>query len=219
MTDYDNACIYKIVLNGIRDEDFYIGSTINFNKRLNKHRQVALKQNYKLYKKIRANGGNFIMCKLYDFPCNNELELRIEERKAYDLYKPTLNTIRPYRTDDEKKQPKDYYKNHKEERNETSRKHYANNKEKINKRINEYKKNNKEKIDERQRNYYVNNKEKSQYYYENNKEKIRERQKEYYDNNKEKRNIKIICECGSICLKRQLKQHQRTKKHIEIMHQ
>jgi hypothetical protein len=207
ISDYDNAFIYKIVLNGIRDEDFYIGSTIYFNQRLSLHKNNSISRNSKLYKSIRENGGNFIMCKLYDFPCKNELELRIGERKAYDLYKPSLNTIRPYITDDERKE------NH----TETSKNYYENNKEKVSERKKKHYQINKDKNKEKSKNYYENNKDILKDYYENNKDKFKEKNKNYYEKRKNKLNEKIKCECGCMVNRQNLKQHQTSKKHIKLM--
>ena len=63
----------------------------------------------------------------------------------------------------------------------------------------EYKKDNKEKIKE----YYIINKKE---YYLNNKNEINEKKKE-----------KIICECGSEIRKSDLKRHQQSAKHINLM--
>ena len=51
----------------------------------------------------------------------------------------------------------------------------------------------------------------------NNKTKIQEREKEHYENNKAKINAKVKCECGCEIVKRYLKEHQSTKKHLEKM--
>ena len=56
-------------------------------------------------------------------------------------------------------------------------------------------------------------KEKQKQYYEDNKDKI----KKYYEGNKDKINQKITCECGCIVNKRNLKKHQQTNKHINLL--
>jgi hypothetical protein len=58
-------------------------------------------------------------------------------------------------------------------------------------------------------------------YYEINKEKLNEQKKKYREANKEKikekKREKIMCECGCEVLKQNIKQHQTSKKHINIM--
>jgi len=49
--------------------------------------------------------------------------------------------------------------------------------------------------------------------YQKNKEKIKEKNKEYYEKNKEKINEKITCPCGSVVSKKDIRRHERTKKH------
>jgi guanylate kinase len=77
------------------------------------------------------------------------------------------------------------------------------------------------KIQEYRKEYYETNKEKIQEYYETNKEYIKEQTKQHYENNKEqikeKMKEKITCKCGSVVLKRDLKRHEGTKKHINLM--
>ena len=65
--------------------------------------------------------------------------------------------------------------------------------------------------------YYVDNKDKiveqkKQYYIEN-QEKI----KQYHIDNKEKINQKVTCECGCVILKRTMKIHCKSKKHIKLI--
>ena len=58
-------------------------------------------------------------------------------------------------------------------------------------------------------------------YREDNKETIEgkknEYMKDYMKKNKEKQREKITCECGCKVVKRTLKQHERTKKHTDLM--
>lgn len=74
-------------------------------------------------------------------------------------------------------------------------------------------------------NFRQNNKEKCKEYdkkkYENNKEKILEKRKIYYKNNKEKieerKKEKVICECGCEVKKCNLKKHQKSKRHLNLI--
>lgn len=103
--------IYKIIIN----DDFYIGSTFDFNHRLASHKSKSTFKNSKLYIAIRHNNYQFDMVLLYNYECYTDTELRMEERKCYDEMKPNLNTYKPYRSKEEKieycKQYKKQYHN------------------------------------------------------------------------------------------------------------
>ena len=80
---------------------------------------------------------------------------------------------------------------------------------------------NKPKIQEQQKEYYTKNKpriqEKEKENRKANKEKIQEYKKEYRELNKAKINEKVKCECACLVTKRHLKEHQSTKKHLNIL--
>jgi len=69
--------------------------------------------------------------------------------------------------------------------------------------------------------YYEKNQKRIQDYYQNNKKHKIERAKNYREINKEiikeKRNEIISCECGCEIAKTNLKRHQATKKHIDLI--
>jgi len=204
MPDYSKACIYKIKhFDDFDDAYIYIGATCNLNRRRSKHKITCVNSNKEghnrnIYNYIRNNGGweNFILIKLFDYPCHCKSELNMEERRIIDLMKPKLNMISSYVTKEELKI-------------------------KIAERGKEYRDKNKELIKERKKNYYENNKEyvknKSKIYAENNKEKITERRKKYSEKNSEKLNKKINCECGCIISNKGLKKHIMSKKHQELI--
>jgi len=54
-------------------------------------------------------------------------------------------------------------------------------------------------------------------YYKANKEKLQERTKVYREANRANINAKVKCECGCEVMKRHLKKHQSTRKHLNIM--
>ena len=121
--------IYKITV----DNDFYIGSTWDFDQRLILHKSFSKKNNQKLYKAIRDNNNKFYMELLYEYECYTDTELRMEERKCYDELKPNLNTYRPYLSDEEKieytiNNKKQYYIKNKETIKEKQKQNYNNNK-------------------------------------------------------------------------------------------
>jgi hypothetical protein len=97
--------IYKITV----DKDLYIGSTWDFNQRLQLHKSNSKTSDIKLYKVIRDNNNEFEMSLLYNYECYTDTELRMEERNCYDELKPNLNTNKPYVSQEEMKE---YWKNY-----------------------------------------------------------------------------------------------------------
>jgi len=172
------ACIYKISVL----DDFYIGSTIDFDGRLDKHTSRAKDYKQKLYQAIRDNNNEFVMVKLHDYECETDEELFIEERRVYDEMKPTLNMRRPHITDEERVAY---------DRKTQKKQHYQENKEKIALRQKQYNQEHAEK-----------NALRSRQHYQLNKEKISLQRKER----------KCVCVCG--CEVVNLKQHQKSKKHL-----
>jgi type II secretory pathway component HofQ len=116
-----------------------------------------------------------------------------------------------------KEKDKDYRENNKETLIIKAKQYRIDNKEKIK----QYNIDNKEKIKIIQKNYRNNNKEQAkQYnieYRENNKETLIIKAKQYRIDNIEELTKKITCECGSICSKRVIPKHKRTKKHQEFI--
>jgi hypothetical protein len=199
MPDYSKTIIYKLICNDENITDFYIGHTTDYLQRKNNHKShcnniKSKKHNLKVYKFIRENGNwnNWNMIKFEDYPCNDEKEAKQREDYWVEELKSTLNSIRPSRT------KKEY-----REQNANKIKEYREQNANKNK---EYREQNAEKI-----------KEKSKEYYEQNAEKIKEIRKEYYKQNAEKIKEKILCECGCKSTKGDLKKHQKSAKHINLM--
>jgi hypothetical protein len=206
MPDYTKTIIYKLI-NYDYPELVYVGSTTNFTKRKQQHKESCLnekhkKYNYKVYVNIREYDGweNWNMIKICDYPCDNKREAELEEDKYMTELKANMNMIRASRTQ------KQYYEDNREKRKE-------------------YRVNNKEKIQEYEKEYYDANKEKIQEYKkEYNKEYNeinKESNKEYYQKNKvtilKKMKEKVNCECGCEVTKSNLKRHKQNKKHISLM--
>ena len=187
------GCVYNIT---VGDKGIYIGSSEDFDKRLIQHNKDVKTKNSKIHKAMRENGGKFVMTKLYDIEYENDVELRIEERKCYDKMKPNLNMNRPYVSDEEMKE----YKN----------KWYNDNIDKIKKRQKKWYQDNADKIKESANNYYIEN-----------IDKVRERGKQYRIDNidkiKERESKKTTCDCGCELSYNALKRHQKTDKHLKLM--
>jgi len=187
INNYENGCIYKISVG----DEFYIGSTIDFIDRKCRHERDMKTLNYKLYKAIRNNNNNFLMEKLYNYPCKNKTELRIEEQKCYDELKPILNTHRPYNSKDDKKQyRKNYYQDNKDILNEKQKQYQLEHKEKYADYNKQYRIDNKDTLKIQRKTWEQNNSEKlkqnRKVYYEDNKDIICKNQKQYRIDNNDK---------------------------------
>ena len=199
--DYSKTFIYKLCCRDFNVTDIYVGHSTDFKSRNKCHKSCCHNINSKKYNQynyriIRQNGGydNWIMIKLYDYPCNNKREAEKEENKTMIELNAILNMVKSFRTEEEiKEQKKEWHK-----------KNYENNKTELL---------------EKAKGYYENNKtevlEKLKVYYENNKTELNERRKVKYEKNKteilEKQKIKVKCEfCNCEVTKPYLNKHQKT---------
>jgi len=129
--DYSKAVIYKIE-HMENPELLYVGSTTDFIRRKQQHKNICnnnnhKKYNCKVYEMIRANDGweSFKIMIIKEFPCESKIELVIEEEKHRKELQATLNSYKAYRTNEERKE---YLK-------ELHTKHYEANKEKLKEKI------------------------------------------------------------------------------------
>lgn len=113
--DYSKALIYSIVCK--TDETLlYIGSTTNFKIRKNSHKKCCnvsekTEHNTALYKMIRANGGwdAFEIKPIKEFPCETSIQLVIEEERVRQEMNANLNTLRAYRSREDRLNDKKEY--------------------------------------------------------------------------------------------------------------
>jgi hypothetical protein len=197
--DYSKCIIYKIVCNDLSVSNFYIGHTTNFKQRKSAHRTACNCEsgsgyNTILYQTMRANGGrdNWKMIEIEKYSCKDFNEACARERYWIETLKPTLNTMRPFVTEEERlSKQKQYLEEHKEERN-AKQKQYR------------------EKL-------IADNDEFYKMHYDKYKTQIKERVKKYKEEHKEEINAKqkekITCECGIICSKSNISQHYKSKTH------
>jgi group I intron endonuclease len=104
-SDFQNAVIYKLV-NEI-DDKIYVGSTCNLDKRFTAHKSYGktAKAAQKVYRHFKTIGWDTVKKVLLEkFPCSDEAELTKRERYWVDKLNPELNTARPSRTEDERKE-------------------------------------------------------------------------------------------------------------------
>ena len=127
--DYSKTFIYKLCCRDPTITDIYIGHSTDFKQRNQAHKNHCNNINsnsyneYK-YRFIRENGGyqNWIMIKLYDYPCNSKREAEAEETKTMIELGATLNSMKPFITEEEKKEyDKEYYNDNKTEINEKAK--------------------------------------------------------------------------------------------------
>lgn len=172
--DYNKTIMYKLVCNDLNVKEIYIGHTTNWKQRKTLHKRDIDKKNDCKNIFIRNNGGweNWSMIMIENYPCNNKLEACKRERELMEQHNNTINTNRPFITEQEK--------------NEYSMEYKIKNKEKLLEYHSNYRKEHKEKI----KGYFETNKESiaqtRKEYYEKNKELMKKNAKEYYEKNKEK---------------------------------
>ena len=196
MADYSKGIIYTI-----RSKDnIYVGSTLNFRSRKNKHKSSLYNENgkeynIKLYKTIRENEGIWDMQPYSKYPCNSKLELTIEEEKIRQLLKADLNSHCCGTGLTKKQYLKQYYDQNK----------------------NGIKQSHKQYRDEHKD-------EKKQYntqYRDEHKDEVKQYQKQYREQHKNEakqyRKQKVTCDCGCVVARSALSRHRKTKKHINFM--
>ena len=242
MPDYSKGCIYMIKKqDDYNNDNIYIGSCCNFNRRKCGHKIVCnnpnnKNHNLKVYQFIRDNGGwdSWCMTKIIDYPCNSKSELNTMERHYVDEYKSKLNCNIPSRTykewcDDNKDKIKEYYNDNKDKILKFQKQYYNDNTEKLKKYHKQYSHENKHMIRKINEKYYNGNKDKiaeqRKQYRKENADKIKEYGKQYikqyYLENKdkiaEKLAEKVKCDnCGCNVRKDYLVKHKRTQKCINF---
>ena len=215
--DYNKMLIYKIVPKDTTLNYCYVGSTVDLRIRTNQHKSVCNNinssgYNILLYKTIRENGGwdNWEIIKVLDYPCNTDIEAKQKEQEIIKELNANLNTLRAFRTEEEKQEQLKKENRTKEQLKEKSKKYYAKNRNLCMEKCKEYYQNNKEYFEQKRKEYYEAHKEelneKKKIYREQNKEKLREKQFE-----------QINCICGSTYIKKGEARHFRTLKHINYI--
>jgi len=114
------SCIYKITCKDYNNQDFYIGSSTNWEVRKKFHKYHSkISFDRPLYRWINNNGGfeNFNLEPIAWFKCGKE-ELREHEEMFFKTLNPTINVYHPKRDrkqylldnkDKLQKQAKEYY--------------------------------------------------------------------------------------------------------------
>jgi len=199
VVDYSKTLIYKIQHES-KDELLYIGSTTHFGNRKVQHKSRCYNPseksyNTKLYSTIRENGGwdAFNMVIVKEFPCENKRQAQAEEDKVIREMKSSLNMVRAYTTEEEKKKlRKEYDEQNRDKIKETYKNYCELNKDKLKETHKKYYEQNRDKLKETHKKYYEQNRDKiKEYrkeYCEQNKDKIKETHNKYYEQNRDKIN-------------------------------
>ena len=201
---------YKIVnINGDCDNLCYVGSTANWDRRINSHKNNCSNKdgkpyNYKLYQTIRAHGG-WCEFKMIQIGTAEQLTHRqaaeIEETYRITL-KADMNGRRCFMGGTSKERKKQYRIDNAEKNKQ-------------------YRIDNAEQLKEYNKQHYIDNveqiKEQQKQYRIDNAEKVKERQKKYRIDNKFKisahKNEKHNCACGGKYTTGCVSRHNKTKKH------
>ena len=205
---------YKIVnINGDCGNLCYVGSTANWNRRLNCHKNVCRNKNsprynIKLYQTIRANGG-WCEFKMIEIDRAEQLTKRqaeeIEETYRIAL-NADLNGQRCFVAGTIKEYKKQYRIDNVEKIKEQNKQYHIDNAKKINENSKQYRIDNAEKLTEYYKQYNIDNKSKIS-------ARRSEKQKQYYVDNTEKINEKHNCACGGRYTTVNLSKHNKTQQH------
>ena len=129
--DYSKTIIYKLI-NYDYPELVYVGSTTNFTKRKQQHKDAVFNTNSqkygrKLYVSIRASGNweSWVMIKICDYPCNNKREAETEEDRHMIELKSNLNMRLASRTKEQ------YYEDNQDKIRDKNKQYQDVNKDKI----------------------------------------------------------------------------------------
>jgi hypothetical protein len=92
--------MYKITIN----DYIYIGSTRDFNQRKITHKCACKTKELKVYQMIREAGGwdKCEMIPIEEYDCEENLQARIREEHWRREYDANLNTVKAYRTEQER---------------------------------------------------------------------------------------------------------------------
>ena len=128
MVNYNNSVIYKLCCKDVNVKEVYVGSTTNFNRRRQSHKECCYKENrvgylLPVYCFIRANGDweNWDMVEIEKYSCNDKRELHTRERYWIEQSCSTLNKVIPTRTE------KEHYENNKQKIAEKQKKYNSQN--------------------------------------------------------------------------------------------
>jgi len=205
--DYSKGIIYKLCCKNPEITDCYIGSTTNFIRRKQQHKNCCNENsNYYVYKFIRDKGGfqNWDMIQIEEYTAKDKKDLESRERYWIETLKVSLNQKIPTRTH------KEYRELHKDNILLKKREYYEYNKDNILLKNKEYRKLHKDAIELKDKEYRELHKEikslKDKEYRELHKDAIALKNKEKY-----------TCKCGSTLTIIHKIRHEKTQKHQKFI--
>ena len=221
--DFSKTIIYKIVPLNECLNFCYIGSSTDLNLRINNHSSAcsninSAAYNRHLYKTIRENGGwsNWKLIQLEKYPCSNDIEARQREQFYIKELNANLNSIRAYRTQEEKIEQQNTDYRTEEQLKEKSKKYYHSHKEDCNEKSKIYYDNNKEYFEKKRKEYYAAHKEELSA-----KKKEKRKEIKIFNENNNIVNIseKFNCICGDIIVKKSKSRHEKTTSHVNYINE
>ena len=196
-----NVDVYRIYWTD--SDDSYVGSTDNIKRRMTRHKRELSSPNMKVSKKIKEKGGSFEYEILETLWCEELSDGLKRERWWQDELDPSLNELRAFITEEDRKEWVENYKPRKKEYNA------------------EYHQKNKVKRNEQSAQWQKKNPTYNHEYRQKNKERINDRDAEYREKNKDRiaarRRERVVCECGAEVGRGQLARHRKSKKHRDGM--
>jgi len=211
MPDYSKSVIYTIRSR----HNIYVGSTTDFRSRKKQHKSSLTNENckaynFKLYKTVRQNAGEWDMKPHSIFPCVSKLELTIEEERIRQLLTADMNSHSCGSGLAKSEYEKQYREQHRDEITEYNKQYREQHRDEICEQKKQYNEQHRDEI-----------KEKKKQYREQHREEICEKKKQYYEQNrdeiKEKNRQKVTCECGCDVVKYNLSRHRKSPKHFLLM--
>ncbi len=217
MTNYDNACVYKLCCKDSSIKDIYVGSTCAFKQRKCQHKSTCNNENSMgyncyVYQFIRSTGGfdNWDMIQVEKCSVKDRKELEMRERFFLESLGASLNKVIPTRSKSER------YIDCKEQVLEHMRIYNDENKNWINERQRVYDNKNKDLIEKkrsikidcecgvriRKGSLASHKKTKIHQVYESTKQIVTYKGE------------KIECECGSTIARSSLPYHKKSAKHL-----
>lgn len=161
---YKFGKIYKIFCDIEGEDDIYVGSTVReLEVRLYHHfkdAEINTSTLHKFYNHMMRLGlDHFHIMIVEEYPCGNELVLRMREQHWMDELKPSLNTKRAFISADDyfaskKTKGKIYYAENKEAINARNKIYHAKNEEAIKAKLKIYRTENKVAINGKSHSYY-----------------------------------------------------------------
>ena len=150
--DYKRSVIYTIKTG----DSLYVGSTTDFTNRKYAHKnniynETSKHYHLKLYKTIRDNNGEWDMKPYKEFPCENKIQLTIEEERIRGELNAGLNMRSCGTGLSYNEYKKQYYIENKDNFADYKKQYYIENKDKIAEHLKIYRIENKDKITEQKK--------------------------------------------------------------------